>query len=113
MLLYHMVEQLRWLGSLGMLHEGVVEAFHCLDNGFVRRYACVTNRVQNLLLRARAAWQVCKPGTHALRELDYQWGERRRRRVSQVGRACRKRWQRRRAQRAELRELWRASRANF
>ena len=48
---YHMVEQMRRLGGTGILHEGVVEAQHVVDNGLIRRFCCVKNLEQQLMCR--------------------------------------------------------------
>ena len=58
---YHMVDQMRRLGGTGILHEGVVEAAHVVDNALIRRFCCVRDLEQQLVCRARAAWQHSDP----------------------------------------------------
>eukprot|EP00966_Prymnesium_polylepis_P084315 1951634-Prymnesium_polylepis.1 len=55
-LLYHVLEQLLELRSCGMLHEGVVEAVHVVDNRMVLRFGCVRNLEQQVKCRLRAIW---------------------------------------------------------
>ena len=52
-LLYHVYQQMGWLGSSGILHEGVVEATHVVDNRHIMRFVGVKDVEQNVLLRSR------------------------------------------------------------
>ena len=76
--LYHVYEQLLWLGSTGQLHEGVVEAFHVIDNRHTVRWANVKNPEQNITMRARAAWQLQHPSLESIRKFDREREELRR-----------------------------------
>ena len=58
MMLYHVIEQMRFLGSTGQLHEGVVEALHPIDNRHKARYANVKSLKQQVTARMRAALQL-------------------------------------------------------
>ena len=51
---YHVYDQLLRWGSCGQFHEGVVEAAHVVDNELKRRYACVTDPLEQLRLRLQA-----------------------------------------------------------
>lgn len=69
--LYQVWAQMKWLGGTGIMHEGVVKASHCVDNRFATRYANVRNLEQQLLCRARAAWQLSDPsGAKSIRAPD-------------------------------------------
>ena len=60
---------MRRLGSSGMLHEGVVEAYHVLDNRLITRYACVKNLCEQLLCRAQSGWELASaPSIKAVEE---------------------------------------------
>ena len=97
MLCYHVGQQMRRLGSVGMLHEGVVEAYHVLDNRFITRYACVKNLCEQLLCRARAGWQLASaPSIKAVEEAQ-QLRKRERRNLD--SRTTRAEWYRKRAER--------------
>ena len=97
MLCYHVGQQQRRLGSSGMLHEGVVEAYHVLDNRLTTRYACVKNLCQQLLCRAQAAWQVASaPSIRAVEEAQEL---RKRERRNLDSRTTRAEWYRKRADR--------------
>ena len=72
-LLYHCIQQARWFGSLGMLHEGVVEALHVVDNRLVLRFGNVKNPEQNIVSRTHAHWQLSAPGGPlSIRDPDYK-----------------------------------------
>ena len=61
------------------MHEGVVEAFHVLDNRHAARWANVNKDViRNITMRARAAWQASNPGAQNIRSRDHDREERRR-----------------------------------
>ena len=80
-LCYHMLEQMRRLGGTGILHEGVVEATHVVDNALIRRFCCVKNLEQQLECRARAAWQHSDPsGANNIRAVDQACDARKRER---------------------------------
>ena len=89
-LLYHCIQQARWFGSLGMLHEGVVEALHVVDNRLVLRFGNVKNPEQNIISRSHAHWQLADPGGPlSIREPDYQRERARRVRVNTNSRTLR------------------------
>ena len=88
--LYHVIEQMSWLGGTGILHEGVVEAFHCLDNRDVEL---------NVLLRARAAWNVGAQSAGSIRRFDQERKSMRREECNYNDRYMREEWERRRAER--------------
>ena len=81
-LMYHVLPQMKHLGGSGILHEGVVEAFHVIDNQHVARWANVKESVRNIVLRARASWQISNPGAQNIRSKDHDREERRRERCS-------------------------------
>jgi hypothetical protein len=81
-LMYHVLPQMKHLGGSGILHEGVVEAFHVVDNRHVARWANVKDSIRNITLRARASWQISNPGAQNIRSRDHDREERRRERVS-------------------------------
>jgi len=68
---YHLLRQMRWLGTSGMLHEGVVEAFHVIDNRHVLRWANVKDPEANVWMRARAAWSLSAVKV-SIRALDHE-----------------------------------------
>jgi len=80
-LLYHVLGQMRWLGTSGMLHEGVVEAFHVRDNRHKVRFANVKDRIRNIILRSRAAWQMTGSKL-SMRSADEEREERRREKLN-------------------------------
>ena len=51
---YHLYQQLARWGSAGQFHEGVVEAAHVVDNELKRRFACITDPLQQLRMRLEA-----------------------------------------------------------
>ena len=71
-LCYHVSEQMNWLGTSGMLHEGVVEALHVVDNRHVLRFSHVKNAEAFVLMRARAMWQQQCPRAINVRAMDQQ-----------------------------------------
>ena len=81
-LLYHVFPQMEYLGGSGILHEGVVEAFHLIDNRHATRWSNVKDVLLNITLRARAAWQISDPGAQRIRARDQDREERRRERGS-------------------------------
>ena len=95
-LLYHMGPQMRWFGSTGMLHEGVVEALHVVDNRLVLRYGNVKNQEQNIHCRAQAHWQLADPGgPPSIRSLDYLRELRAREKRNHNSRQMRAEWEKR------------------
>ena len=82
-MLYHVLDQLVELRSVGMLHEGVVEAVHVVDNRMILRFGCVKNLEQQLVSRLRAIWQQQDPnGAPRIREQEAAQKEVKRRRVN-------------------------------
>ena len=77
-----MFPQMEYLGGSGILHEGVVEAFHLIDNRHATRWSNVKDVLLNITLRARAAWQISDPGAQRIRARDQDREERRRERGS-------------------------------
>ena len=93
--------QMRWLGAgCGILHEGVVEASHVVDNRHVSRFANVKNIEQNILMRARAMWQLQNPRSDSanIRAPDHARETRKR---DERNRADRHEWERLRLERLE------------
>jgi hypothetical protein len=97
MLCYHVGLQQRRLGSSGMLHEGVVEAFHVLDNRLTTRYACVKNLIQQLRCRAEASWQLAS--APSIRSVEEAQELRKRERRNHESRTTRAEWYRKRKER--------------
>lgn len=97
MLCYHVGLQQRRLGSSGMLHEGVVEAFHVLDNRLTTRYACVKNLIQQLRCRAEASWQLAS--APSIRSVEEAQELRKRERRNQESRTTLAEWYRKRKER--------------
>ena len=94
-MLYQVWEQMKRRGGTGIMHEGVVEAFHVVDNRFAARYANVRNLEQQLLMRARAAWQHSDPsGAKSIRANADARGKRKRDRMSVGSRAKRAKYER-------------------
>ena len=81
-LMYHVLPQMKHLGGSGILHEGVVEAFHVVDNRHVARWANVKDAIRNIILRTRASWQISNPGAQNIRSRDHDREQRRRERCS-------------------------------
>eukprot|EP00966_Prymnesium_polylepis_P160593 3712459-Prymnesium_polylepis.1 len=82
-LLYHVLEQLVELRSCGMLHEGVVEAVHVVDNRMILRFGCVQNLEQQVRCRLRAIWQQQDPsGAPRIRERESAQQDVKRRRLN-------------------------------
>ena len=104
MLLYHVFPQMEYLGGSGILHEGVVEAFHVIDNRHVARWSNVKDKLLNITLRARAAWQISDPGAQRIRARDQDREERRRERKSLTVRDIRARADKQRLARMALDE---------
>jgi hypothetical protein len=81
--LYHVLEQLVELRSCGMLHEGVVEAVHVVDNRMILRFGCVQNLEQQVRCRLRAIWQQQDPsGAPRIRERESAQQDVKRRRLN-------------------------------
>ena len=72
MLLYHVITQMEWLGSSGQLHEGVVEAFHVLDNRLKIRFTHVKNAEAHVRARAQALFQLTDVTLHNIRRMDQE-----------------------------------------
>ena len=71
-LLYHVLPQMEALGGSGILHEGVVEAFHVIDNRLKLRWANVKDVQRNVLLRARQSWIMSNPASLNIRTGDHE-----------------------------------------
>ena len=53
-----------------------------IDNRHVARWANVKDAVRNIILRARASWQISNPGAQNIRSRDHDREQRRRERCS-------------------------------
>ena len=85
-LTYHMPSQLRRLGSVGMFHEGIVEAAHVVDNNNKRRFACVVDPLENLRLRFQAYCAHADTNGVRLMAKNEEWAARKRQRLSSASR---------------------------